>query len=433
MRDLAQFDKQYRAALTQRVLEGPQLRGSPKLQKFLLYIVQCFERGAQDEATEQQIGIHVFGRPPGYNSNGDTIVRSQARLLRQKLDIYFISTDGKAELLILSIPKGQYLPDFRLREEPVAETDFRIVPSLSVAPSLSPESATTLDPQLPEPAATSGLPQRPEKAKVGIRPLPLALCALVSAVCCLLIGVAVERRLERPNASALDALWSPFWAPGEDTLVIYSNPLFQGNPVQGMHIIDPGAPTIGSSNQLLPTDETYTGTGEVSAIYEITKLFASHRVPFTLKRSRLVTWDDARSRNLVFVGASSQNTALRDLPALTEFSIGLDDQKHGFILNEHPQPGEPTRFPTQDPNQETALIAFIPGPEANRYIMIFSGLTTIGTQAAVEYACEPNNAAVLMKRAGATFGIALPFEAVVRVGVSKGVAVSTQLLLLHHR
>ncbi len=69
-------------------------------------------------ATEPQIGIHVFGRPPGYNANEDNIVRSQARLLRLKLEHHF-AHEGRNEPVMITIPKGRYLPTFEPRHEDI--------------------------------------------------------------------------------------------------------------------------------------------------------------------------------------------------------------------------------------------------------------------------------------------------------------------------
>ena len=49
-------------ALAQRVVASPDLKTSPKLCKFFLYIVDCYLRDAPEDATEQQIGVHVFHR-----------------------------------------------------------------------------------------------------------------------------------------------------------------------------------------------------------------------------------------------------------------------------------------------------------------------------------------------------------------------------------
>jgi hypothetical protein len=105
-------------SLVRRVASAPQLQGSPKLREFLLYVVDCALRGVPEEATEQHIGVHVFHRPAGYNSGDDSIVRSQARLLRAKLAAYFAG-EGIHEPVIIEIPKGQYLPVFRAASEAV--------------------------------------------------------------------------------------------------------------------------------------------------------------------------------------------------------------------------------------------------------------------------------------------------------------------------
>ena len=61
----------------------------------------------------------MYDRPPGYNPNEDNIVRSQARLLRLKLEHHF-ANQGKDESIVITIPKGRYLPVFETRaEEPL--------------------------------------------------------------------------------------------------------------------------------------------------------------------------------------------------------------------------------------------------------------------------------------------------------------------------
>jgi hypothetical protein len=235
-------------------------------------------------------------------------------------------------------------------------------------------------------------------------------------------GVAIDRRVSAPASSELDRLWAPFLAASSPTLIIYSNPSFTGTPRTGLKLTD--------GKQTGQVDETYTGTGEAAAIYELTRLFDRRKATFTLKRSRLVTWDEAKSRNLIFIGAPSQNTALQELPTATEFAVVVDDQERGYFVNRHPRAGEPARLPYADATQETALIALLPGLQPDRQILVFSGLTTIGTQAAVEFACQPQNAAKLLKMAG---GAGKPFEAILRVSVSRGVGVGAEIVALHSR
>ena len=105
-----------RHELVLRVANSATFEKSLRLRAFFLYACQCAFENRPEAATEQQIGIHVYDRPPGYNPNEDNIVRSQARLLRMKLEHYF-ANEGKEEPVFITIPKGRYLPVFETRSE----------------------------------------------------------------------------------------------------------------------------------------------------------------------------------------------------------------------------------------------------------------------------------------------------------------------------
>src|SRR5215813_7382216 len=108
---VSSFETDARWGLAQRIAGSQQFIKSARLQDFLLYVCRCALENRVDEISEQRIGERVFERAPDYNPNEDNIVRSQARLLRQKLEAYFAS-EGASEPLILRIPKGGYAPEF---------------------------------------------------------------------------------------------------------------------------------------------------------------------------------------------------------------------------------------------------------------------------------------------------------------------------------
>jgi hypothetical protein len=97
--------------LVQQIVDSPQFTRAPRLSQFLLYIVSKSVQGRAHEVTEQQIGVHVFGRPHGYRTADDNIVRSYARQLRKRLSEYFAS-EGSESSLYIEIPLGGYLPLF---------------------------------------------------------------------------------------------------------------------------------------------------------------------------------------------------------------------------------------------------------------------------------------------------------------------------------
>src|SRR5271165_2139245 len=95
--------------LVTRVLGSELFSKSHRVAAFLRFIFDQYSSGQAASINEQRIGVEVFGRRPGYHVGDDSIVRSQARFLRQRLAEYF-ATEGSREPWILVIPKGSYVP-----------------------------------------------------------------------------------------------------------------------------------------------------------------------------------------------------------------------------------------------------------------------------------------------------------------------------------
>jgi hypothetical protein len=396
-----------RWALVNRIASSPTLKSSPRLCEFLFYISKCAIRDSPEDATEQQIGIRVFGRSPGYNSSEDSIVRTHARLLRQKLTSYF-SEDGAEEQIILEIPKGHYFPVFHNRN--LAPMPVPIPPPLTGETDVN-------DP--PKPAEHKD-PWRWRRISV-----PVAAAFLLIGIA----GMAVWHpwRARVPTPTAVDTFWHPFLS-GDPPLVIYSNALFEGTSTQGLRYAAPDpAPQPPGDGYV----DTYTGIGELNSVYTLTRLFDAHHATFLLKRSLLVTWDVAQSRNLVFVGSRAENPSLRVLPSTTDFTMVASPDSAG-IVNHHPLPGEPPVYsrPEHPLTTDYAILALQPGVQPGRLMLVFSGLTTFGTQAAVEFVCDPESVAGLMKKITGPKGEVRPFEAVLQTTVGGGVPFETRLVTI---
>ena len=83
----------------------------PPAREFLLYVVDRKLAGCPGDVTEPLIGHRVYGRPASYDAGNDSIVRTEARTLRKRLERYF---DGQAiDERYDRIPRGGYLPVFR--------------------------------------------------------------------------------------------------------------------------------------------------------------------------------------------------------------------------------------------------------------------------------------------------------------------------------
>ena len=118
-----------------RILRNSQFSNAPRLSRFLTYVVLRTLDGQPDLLKGYTIGVEVFDRDPGFDPQSDTIVRVQARALRQKLEHYY-STDGANDPVRITIAKGGYKPEFTFAShEAFSDWPLRAKrPSIAVLP-----------------------------------------------------------------------------------------------------------------------------------------------------------------------------------------------------------------------------------------------------------------------------------------------------------
>src|SRR5580698_4714212 len=123
-----------------KLLDSEQFSSSPSLAKLLAFCVNTTLAGEEQSLKETTIGVSVFGRPPGYDTKLDPIVRVNAMRLRQKLELFY-QNGGESQEVQITIPKGTYIPRFERRavEEPlVAPTPASPVPTIEDAQPTTP-------------------------------------------------------------------------------------------------------------------------------------------------------------------------------------------------------------------------------------------------------------------------------------------------------
>ena len=113
------------------VLASEQFQRAPALSLLLKYLCDKLFDGESHQIKEYSVGVEVFRRGDGFDQNTDSIVRVEANRLRKRLTAYY-SGEGAAHRLRITIPLGQYVPQFEVAEprativaaplEPVAET-----------------------------------------------------------------------------------------------------------------------------------------------------------------------------------------------------------------------------------------------------------------------------------------------------------------------
>jgi hypothetical protein len=106
-----------RWALLERVAGSVQLKRANRLQELLYFLGKRSLIEHCESLHEQAIGVAIFGRPEGYDTSSDNIVRTSVSELRKRIQAYF-DAEGRDEPLIMEIPRWNYVLAFRDRPVP---------------------------------------------------------------------------------------------------------------------------------------------------------------------------------------------------------------------------------------------------------------------------------------------------------------------------
>ena len=405
-------EKEQYLAQVERIANSSVLHGSESLCKLLRYLVRHALDHPGTAVKEYQIATEVFGRSPDFDPQADSTVRVQVGRLRQKLAEYY-SSEGIRDPILVDLPRGSYALGFHSHELPAP-------------PAAAPPVAA--------PAVESRRPYR--------FPMVPILSVLLAVAVAVIVFQSGRRRGEAAQApagesastpAALQVFWKNFISSPEAPWLIFSNAQFVGRPETGMRYLDAERD---SRSAVL---DHYTGVGEVLAVHELDHVFELFHRRIRVKRGSLLSLDDVKNNDLIFLGSPAENLTLLEIPGTREFifqraATGARKGDLG-IVNVHPQSGEPKQVFAAPSgvtvNVDYAVIALLKGGNPGRSVLILAGTTTLGTQAAAEYVSRQSSVEELLLRlAVSNTGEVQPFEALLKVKVTRGVPMETTLVAL---
>lgn len=405
----------------EKLVNSQTLHGSESLCKLLHFLAQQALDHPGAPVKEHQIATEVFGRPSDFDPQLDSLVRVQAGRLRSKLAAYYES-EGWEDHIVLDLPRGSYVLAFhhRRRGQSKAHANGWIS---GAAPDawLIPRKAGTI---------LLGVSISLSAALLGIVILLASRASSDSSV------ARADQGVTPPVNAALETFWKPFLTGRNDPWAVFSNGSFVGRPETGLRYYDP------RKDAGTPVWDHYTGVGEVLAVHSLDQVFSLLHRSIRVKRGSLFELDDVRNNDLIFIGSPSENLTLMDIPGTKEFVFGrvAAGARKGdlAVMNVHPQAGETKvnlASPSNSPlTEDYAVVALLPGLTPSRSVMILAGTTTFGTQGAVEYVCRQNSVEELLLRLSVSkSGELNPFEALLRVKITRGVPVQTELVTLRKR
>lgn len=93
------------------VLRAREFVRAPRLAQLLEYLCEKLFAGETAQIKEYSIGVELFHRGEGFDQDADSIVRVEANRLRKRLADFYAG-EGAGHALQISIPVGQYVPEF---------------------------------------------------------------------------------------------------------------------------------------------------------------------------------------------------------------------------------------------------------------------------------------------------------------------------------
>jgi len=111
-----------------KISGSPGFQKATRLREFLRFVVNETLDGRADNLKAYTIGLEIFDRPENFDPVTDTIVRVNAGKLRRALERYYLGP-GRQDKILISIPKGRYVPVFQIHEFEQTRNEIKSVES----------------------------------------------------------------------------------------------------------------------------------------------------------------------------------------------------------------------------------------------------------------------------------------------------------------
>ena len=384
------------------LLTSETFRRAEQLKRLLSYLYEQDEIGRIHEVTEYELGTRALGRPTDFTPDLDSTVRTRMHGLRQKLDEYYESQPEDGQLR-LEIPKGAY----RLHFHPVAA---EVIP-------------------LPKPK-----PKPKPKRRAWLIGAGAGAMAVAGAV------------WYRPS-TALDTLWSPMVQSAQPPVLLVGQPVHvwvrdiagQTEPLDYVHFPDPvpNSPHFQTflkprlnerAKPVLHPSPNATLWGDAAGAAAAAQFLAFRKVTAEFLPESAVQGGVAlRGRPVLAFGRPEYSPAIqRYLLAAGGYTVGMLNAIRRYSIYRSGQVDD-HYVNTQPPNEVNYGLVTVLNDGGAR-VFVFSGITSDGTGAGLDYFTHPPSVAqlweLLRKEGHADWPAA--FQVVLRVTSSAGYAMAAR-------
>jgi hypothetical protein len=374
--------------LVQRILASELFSKSHRLSAFLRYIFEQYSHGQISAINEARIGTEVFGRPAGYHAGEDSIVRSQARFLRQRLEEYFATT-GSSEPILLLVPKGSYVPVFERRE---------------VAPALPTPAVPSVGALSPVPATVAAAPSKVADRSILKYRILLSLAVGVVVAMSVRLYQLRSRQETHSEPPAVRAFWESLFNPAKATLIVPADSTLvlmeeiTGKPVHLNSYIardytnTKPPESVALWNML--SGSQYTSTADLNLVARLQRVPEAISVQPEIRYARDLSLKELKERNAILIGGMRANPWMEMFASSTNFDVDYDVDSHrNVVRNRAPRPNEQPLYieDTRDTAGARAygVVVYLPSLDSQGHALLVEGTSKAGTEAAAEFLTSP--------------------------------------------
>jgi len=412
-----------------RVLNSQTFSRSDQLKRFLQYICEKDAEGSAAQINEYSIATEALGRPANYSPTNDSSVRTRAHALRQKLQEYYDVEDPAAEVRI-DVPRGAYSPVF----------SYRASPSVPIF---------VTEPEAAAPLTLRSAPFRKREFLIGALMATLLIVPLFSY---LLYRRSAPIAARIPDPVVARA-WGQMLNRGQQVDVCIANP-----PAMLLHsykdgklpdlpmLLQPAGKEISSWYQSLQmmdgggklymhtTQDVFLFGDSLAATSAVQLLSQAGALPHVEPEQNLQAFA-LRGRNVLLIGSPNYSPLAARFLMNAPFSVHYDPITREEVVSDGPpERGAKRVFRPEHDNlgrltRAYGLVTVLPsqlGGEPGAQTVIFSGITSAGPQAALEFFRSPNGLRLLESKLqkDGLHGFPPAYQVVVRCGLDHNLALN---------
>jgi hypothetical protein len=390
----------------ERILASPPFKGSRRYPALLRHVVEKTLRGEIDDLKERILGIEVFQRPNGYDTNADPVVRFSAGEIRRRIAQFYqdSSDEGSVEI---GLPVGSYVPQF-----------FRV--DIQEEKPAASGNLSTLHHEFDLDGLLSARPQIPQD-QVGVahvsrrRTLATLMAGIAVGVLAAVLGfVSYPIVVARHQAKTpVMQIWGPLLTNPNMVLISAGHTHWDDN--------QPPEPHDATVEQHILRPEARISLPAVQAISQVAGFLQTQHKQFRIHEAVSTNLQDLHGLPVVLIAGYNNSWTLRLLKPL-RFHLTEDGRFRYIEDAENPSNhewGVDFDKPFRQQTADYAIIGRFFDPTTNGPVAVVAGISSTGTSAAGEFMVSPDALNDLTHFAPHG-SLTQNFEAVIKVEVVEG-------------